>query len=112
MMKQHDRLVAVQPYSLGWLVFVLASTCLFLALLPLIRAHASKPASQKQPIARARLDHEHVSVQAAGRGNPTINLNDGRELLTSYVGPPELQAALEQNNAQPLTLAAADFDED
>src|SRR5437899_2913700 len=30
---------------------------------------------------------ERVSVHAAGRGNPTINLSDGREVLTSYDGP-------------------------
>src|SRR5205807_6193238 len=51
-------------------------------------------------------------VHAAGRGNPTINLSDGRDLLTSYVGPEELRSVLEQNQAEPLSLASADFDED
>ena len=41
-----------------------------------------------------------------------INLNDGHDLLTSYVGSGELRSALEQNLAQPLSLASADFDED
>jgi CSLREA domain-containing protein len=59
----------------------------------------------------ARLSTE-VTVHAAGRGNPKINLSDGRELLTSYVGPQELSNALQQNLAEPLSLAAADFDED
>nr|MBA2524367.1 hypothetical protein [Pyrinomonadaceae bacterium] len=51
-------------------------------------------------------------MHASGRGNPTINLSDGRELVTSYVGPEDLRVALEQNLAEPLSLASADFDED
>jgi CSLREA domain-containing protein len=55
---------------------------------------------------------ENVSVLAAGRGNPNINLSDGRNVLTQYAGPVELQQALIQDQAQPLSLASADFDED
>src|SRR5437764_2350192 len=65
----------------------------------------------KAPARLARLS-QTISVHAAGRGNPTINLSDGHDLLTSYVGPDELRVALEQNLAHPLSLAAADFDED
>ncbi|HYN24330.1 MAG TPA: hypothetical protein VES69_04740, partial [Pyrinomonadaceae bacterium] len=64
-----------------------------------------------QPAELARLS-ENVNVHASGRGNPLISLGDGRELLTAYVGPEELRAALEQNRAEPLSLASADFDED
>src|SRR2546428_11805024 len=64
-----------------------------------------------QPAKLARLS-ETVSIHAAGRGNPTINLSDGHDLLTSYVGPDELRQALEENLAEPLSLASADFDED
>ena len=53
-----------------------------------------------------------VSVHAAGRGNPFINLSDGRDVITGYDGPTELVEALEENNARPLSLASADFDED
>jgi hypothetical protein len=53
----------------------------------------------------ARLS-QSVSVRAAGRGNRTINLSDGREVLTSYARPEELQQALAQNRAQPLSLAS------
>src|SRR5437588_5055882 len=67
--------------------------------------------ADNQPGELARLS-ETISVHAAGRGNPTINLSDGRDLLTSYVGPEELRNALEQNQAEPLSLASADFDED
>src|SRR5262249_20514791 len=53
-----------------------------------------------------------VSIQAAGRGNPYLNLSDGHELFTNYVGDPQLVEALESNQAKPLSLASADFDED
>jgi len=64
-----------------------------------------------QPAKRARLS-EKVSIHAVGRGSPSINLSDGHDLLTSYLGPEELRVALEQNKAQALSLASADFDED
>ncbi|MDQ1639922.1 MAG: trimeric autotransporter adhesin, partial [Pyrinomonadaceae bacterium] len=50
-------------------------------------------------------------VHAAGRGNPWINLQDGRGLPTSYKNK-NVAAALLQSSAQPLTLTTADFDED
>ena len=59
----------------------------------------------------ARLSDD-VSVHAASRDNPLLNLSDGHDLITTYSGPDELRGALEQNLAQPLSLASADFDED
>src|SRR5215471_19209010 len=59
----------------------------------------------------ARLSEE-VSIRAAGRGNPYINLGDGHDLLTQYEGENRLVTALESNQAKPLSLASADFDED
>src|SRR5712664_2610894 len=44
--------------------------------------------------------------------SPLIDLRDSHELLTSHVGPDELSLSLEQNRAEPLSMAAADFDED
>jgi hypothetical protein len=67
--------------------------------------------TRTEQIERASL-REAASIQAAGRGNPWINLSDGRELITTYSGPDELQQALVQNQAQPLSLASADYDED
>src|SRR5258705_3340294 len=55
---------------------------------------------------------ERISVHAAGRGNPSINLKDGRDLLTAFSGPAELTSALEQNQVRPLSLCSADYDED
>jgi hypothetical protein len=59
----------------------------------------------------ARLN-EQVSLSAAGHGAPYLNLTDGHEVLAAYTGATELVAALQQNRVTPLSLAAADFDED
>jgi len=55
---------------------------------------------------------KRVVVQAAGRGNPYINFEEGVELSASYEGAPEIQSLLKQNAAEPRALASADFDED
>ena len=51
-------------------------------------------------------------VQAAGRGNPWINLRDGKALPVAYHGSEILADAVRTGAAQPLSLAAGDFDED
>lgn len=53
-----------------------------------------------------------ITVHAAGRGNPWLNLSDGGELLTAYIGAATLEHILEQNLAPSLALASTDFDED
>jgi len=53
-----------------------------------------------------------VVLRAAGRGNPWINILDGRDLPASYTGPAVLTQALTEKQTQPLSLASADFDED
>jgi CSLREA domain-containing protein len=53
-----------------------------------------------------------IVVHAADRGRPYINFEDGIELLASYSGATELQNLLNQNVAEPRSLASADFDED
>ncbi|HWP45273.1 MAG TPA: hypothetical protein VNO14_18670, partial [Blastocatellia bacterium] len=57
----------------------------------------------------ARLS-DQVSVRAAGRGYPWINLQDGRDLLSERAGSDGLSAL--QYHTAPLALASADFDED
>ena len=74
----------------------------------LARTFARNPKIDQAQPALAHLDGR-ISIQAAGRGNPTINLSDGHELITSYVGSEELRLALEQNLAEPRGLASADF---
>jgi hypothetical protein len=53
-----------------------------------------------------------ITVHAIGRGNPRVNLSDGRDVPTRYAGAPELQQGLVQSLARPLALGSADFDED
>jgi hypothetical protein len=68
-------------------------------------------AAKRESDRRAKLSHR-ITVHATGRGNPWINLSDGREVLTGYTGAAELRQALEQNLARSLSPASADFDED
>ena len=56
---------------------------------------------------RARLS-DYVSIQAAGRGNPWINLTDGHDVLTEYS---KGSRTLDQE-ANPAALASGDFDGD
>ncbi|MEO8434757.1 MAG: Calx-beta domain-containing protein, partial [Pyrinomonadaceae bacterium] len=74
-------------------------------------ASGSKVINNKKSFAPAQLS-EHVSVRAVRRGDARLSLGEGRELITAHQGSAELQRALEQNEAQPLSLASADFDED
>jgi all-beta uncharacterized protein/S-layer family protein len=72
---------------------------------------SSGPVAGNERLGLARPSGQ-VSIQAAGRGNPAVNLTDGRDVLTSFVGEAELVQALSENRAQGLSLASADFDED
>jgi len=74
-------------------------------------AESRASVSKQSHIQLARMSEE-ISVHAAGRGNPWINLSDGHELITPYSGPAELTNLLERNEARPLSLCSADFDED
>jgi uncharacterized repeat protein (TIGR01451 family) len=67
----------------------------------------SKPATAQL----ARLS-DRISIHAAGRGNPSINLSDGRDIVAEYVGGDDASKALQDDLAEPLALASADFDED
>lgn len=61
--------------------------------------------------ARGFLDSA-VTVHAAGRINPFINLRDGHGLPADYQANAQAVAALRNNSALPLALCSADFDED
>jgi CSLREA domain-containing protein len=69
---------------------------------------------------RATKDHtiqpqrgdDPVAVQAAERGQPWMNLLDGRELLTSYTSADGWTQLMAHRLAQPTALASADVDED
>ena|GEM_PF-1075492 len=98
-LKSRDRRLALAFVTLGLLLAWPASRFV---------GAASAPVGQAAP---ARLS-EQVSVSAAGRGGPYVHLTDGRAVLTSYTGAAEARAALERNEATPLSLTTADFDED
>ncbi|HWX40640.1 MAG TPA: hypothetical protein VN345_05770, partial [Blastocatellia bacterium] len=55
---------------------------------------------------------EYPTVQAKGNGNPWISLGDGHELVTGYTGSTEVKNQFASDQLRPLSLAAADLDED
>src|ERR1041384_3333956 len=53
---------------------------------------------------------EQVTVQAAGRGKPFLNWQDGRGMTVTYRGDDAAVAALQSGAAQARALASADFE--
>ncbi|HEU4834977.1 MAG TPA: hypothetical protein VFS90_11200, partial [Pyrinomonadaceae bacterium] len=53
---------------------------------------------------------DQVTVHAANRGKPFLNLQDGREMSVTYKGDQAAVAALQSGAAQARALASADFD--
>ena len=116
MTQQHVSTSTLRRWRILQRQSIAITTIVILCLLPFLvrglpQSTAAGNSAKSKPGEQARLS-DAVSVQARGRGNPTINLSDGREMLTAYVGRVELQRALEQNLAEPLSLASADFNED
>ncbi len=74
-------------------------------------ASAGRATSKQLPLKQAG-SIDRVTVRAAGRGNPLINLRDGIDLKTAYVGAAETRQPLEPGRSMPLALAVGDFDED
>lgn len=73
----------------------------------------SKPLFNSKPAIQPRKDTEGlITLHAAGRGFPHINLSDGREISSGYNGPDHLAQALLQGQVRPLAVAAGDFDAD
>src|SRR5205823_3295644 len=67
-------------------ILVLCSIPFFVHTFTKAKTRGSQPNSPPAKLARLS---ETISIHAAGRGNPAINLSDGHDLLTSYVGPDE-----------------------
>ena len=61
---------------------------------------------------KSTVPFERITVNATGRGNPHINLDNGLDVPVIYSGALNTQDLLLQNQARPLTLDSADFDED
>jgi len=96
--------------------YIVLATCLLLCSLPFLVTGLTRTLPVTRAMDRklqepARLS-ESISVQVSEVRDPAINFKDGHQLLTSYLGPETLRLALEQNQAEPLSLASADFDED
>jgi hypothetical protein len=101
--------------------YLLLSLSLFLLLLALDLKQtlsSSTPTSVSQEAGTKRPMGFQIAVHAEGRGNPWINLRDGRDLSTFYTADSEQGKAegfkqiLERNQASPLSLASGDFDGD
>lgn len=67
--------------------------------------------SPQRQILEAALD-ERTSLRATDQRAAYLNLDQGRDLLTTYSGEERLRQALEEDRARPLSLGSADFDED
>jgi hypothetical protein len=54
----------------------------------------------------------HSTVQVKGNVNPWISLSDGHELITGFTGSAEVRNQFASDQLRPLSVAAADLDED
>src|SRR6185369_9397386 len=75
-----------------------------------VRKTLSAVTGTSEVSAPAKTNAGAITVQAAGRGKPFLNLHDGRSMQTVYRGDSTLANALQSGAAQARTLAAADFD--
>jgi uncharacterized repeat protein (TIGR01451 family) len=89
-------------------LFLLLLSCLLVLKL---KSSANETTSKPVTPQPARLG-DRVAIHAAGRGNPTVNLSDGRDVVAQYLGSADAVDALQNDLAQPLALTSADFDED
>ena len=53
-----------------------------------------------------------IEINARGRGNPWINVSDGRQISGQFNGPSDLKGDFENGVALSRSIATADFDED
>src|SRR5947209_1589636 len=95
------------------LFFILSLIALIISTRAIAAWQTPQADGQAQTTGEARgfLDSA-VTVRAAARMNPLVNLRDGHSLPVDYQGSAPAIAALRNNEAQPLALASADFDED
>lgn len=84
-----------------------------LALIGLSRTNASSlvPLAQENSDVRGFLG-KATTARATGRGNPAITLRDGHSAPVEYQGSSNMIQQLKDNQAHPMSLASADFDED
>jgi hypothetical protein len=97
-------------------IFVLlAGLLLTLSFLParfsLLHKTTAETVKKSPSIEFAKMNKD-IAIKAANRGKPFVDMTDGHELLAAYEGEASLQQTLESNQAKPLALASADYDED
>ena len=81
------------------------------ALYAIVESKAAAPlAFRACGAANSTTPNPFVTVHAAGRGKPHLNLQDGRETGVEYRGDCDLTNALQEGSARPRALASADFD--
>src|SRR2546423_9876067 len=92
--------------------------CLIVASVPLavyVRVKSAASVALNKPensVALTKGSKDHVTVQAAGRGNPYLNLKDGRQMTVNYRAVSGVTNALQNGTASSRALAAADLDGD
>src|SRR5262249_45319230 len=94
--------LAFAGLAAGFAIVLIASAILV--------ARVSARSFSTRPARKLASFSDRVTVRAAGRGLPRMNLTDGREVLTSYAG--EAEALRQEKLANPIAMAAGDFDED
>src|ERR1043165_8853057 len=91
----------------------LLALCLILAAVPValyVRVKsAASSASNSKIVELTKKSKGQVTVQAAGRGRPFLNLKDGRDMTVTYRGDRAAATGLQTGAAQPRSLASADF---
>src|ERR1051325_9167432 len=91
----------------------LLALCLIVAAVPValyVRVKsAASSASNSKIVELTKKSKGQVTVQAAGRGRPFLNLKDGRDMTVTYRGDRAAATALQTGAAQPRSLASADF---
>ena len=110
-----NKVKGFSKYLIATALFITCSTAFgaFPDLTLSIFTRVSNPLRSPKAAAAQRKEAEgKVTLQAAGRGFPYINLADGREIASSYSGPQHLAQALLQDQARPLSMASGDFDAD
>jgi hypothetical protein len=95
----------------------LLAICLIVVAVPLalyVRVKSESSAGwfskANDSVARTKRPKDAVTVQAANRGKPFLNLQDGRGMSVTYRGDQAAVVALQSGGAQARALASADFD--
>jgi hypothetical protein len=96
--------------SLRYLALFMLLAAAVAGLQGLRTTNASRSVQQVRPQTLPLTDK--VTVHAAKRGNPWINLADGREPQTVYQGEARAQLSPDSGAVRSLALASADFDGD